>query len=466
MSVFSRPNEPRLGVVTNYFPSLTETFIYREMAALKRHGIEVRVFSVRRPPERDVAEEVRPLRERTRYLLPSRWGRLAAAHLWWLARKPLCYLSTLLLLVCGRHYSLRDRLRTVAHFAVGVLVAREAARENIGHLHAHYASHPATIALAAARLLKISFSFTGHAYDIWLDRLLLPQKMRSCSFAVTCTEAGGRALLKEAPGGDPAKVYTVYHGVDIEHFSPPAARDAAEEDREPRILSVGRLDRQKGFHLLIEALGVLRREGREFRLTIVGGGPWRERLEARAASEGLADVVSFPGRVYHERLPAYYRDADLFVLPCFNDDGNTDNLPNVLLEAMACAVPVISTRLQGIPELVQDGLSGLLVEERDVAALTAAIRSCLTDGELARRLGLAGRKRVVESFDLAQSGARLAGLYGKHLRGKGASGVRRPSSLKGRISVRYLRQTQLRPGQGRGQGTRGGHGAADASSGT
>jgi glycosyltransferase involved in cell wall biosynthesis len=167
----------------------------------------------------------------------------------------------------------------------------------------------------------------------------------------------------------------------------------------------------------------------------VGSGPWRGQIEERARLWGVADRVEFCGRVYHEHLPDYYRQADLFVLACFNDAGNQDNLPNVLLEAMACGVPVISTRMQGIPELIEDGVSGLLVEPRDVGGLAAAIRRLMDDRALAERLGRAGRARVVEHFDQARSVERLAALYRRQLEAR-ATGLPdiSPRPLKSRLS--------------------------------
>ncbi len=398
----------RLAIVTNEFPSLTETFISGEVAGLLRLGLPVRVHSVRRPPAASVSEEVRRLREATSYLLPPRPVELAAAHLRWLLRRPLRYLATLLALLRGRHDRHRDRLGTLVHFLAGVLVAERARREGVGHLHAHFAAHAATIALTASRLLEVSFSFTAHAYDIWQHRLLLPEKLAACRFAVTCTRAGARKLLEAAPAAGAGKVHTIYHGVDLARFSP--------ADRRPRggeftLLSVSKLTRPKGQHLVLEALAILAGEGHRFRFQIVGDGPARAELEGLARSCGLQDRVSFAGRVYHEELPAHYRRADLFVLPCYREGSYRDNLPNVLLEAMACGLPVISTRMAGIPELVEDGVSGLLVAQRDVAGLTGAIRRLMADRELAARMGEAGRRRVAEHFDQAESVRRLAALY-------------------------------------------------------
>jgi glycosyltransferase involved in cell wall biosynthesis len=432
-------------VVTNYFPALTETFIYREIEGLARHGIPVQVYSVRRPPEKDVSANVRALRRQTSYLLPMKWSELAGSHLSWLIRRPLRYVSTLLLVLFGEHHRLWDRVRSLSHFAEGVVVASRARRDGVGLLHAHYASHPATIALTAARLCGIPFSFTGHAYDIWEDRLCLPQKLAACRFAVTCTEAGRRALLAAAPLGEAARVSTIYHGVDVERFHPGPRRPG----REFTILSVSRLDRPKGHHLLLDALAALAKEGHPFRVRIVGDGPERSSLEEQAARLGLSARVEFTGRVFHERLPDHYREADLFVLPCYKEGGYQDNLPNVLLEAMACGVPAISTRQQGIPELIEDGVSGLLTQEKDTAALTSAIRRCLEDRAFAVGLGRAARRRVVESFDHAASVRRLAALYRSQLAGGRAvlKVVPRPAQAPKAPATNQVAPGRMAPGK-------------------
>jgi len=402
----------RLGIVTNAFPLITETFVYGEIAGLRRLGLPLTVFSVRRPAADGVSEEVRALSAGTRYLWPPRWLELAAAHARWLLRHPWRYFSTALFLLSGRHERLRDRLHTAAHFAAGVQVASEAQRDGVGHLHAHFAAHAATIALTASRLLGIPFSFTAHAYDIWQRRLLLPEKLAACRFAVTCTRKGREELLAAAPNADPEKVHTVYHGVNLDRFSPGPDRPTGEGFM---LLSVSQLHRAKGQHLVLEALAALAREGYRFRFRVVGDGPARAALEEQARSLGLAERVEFAGRVYHEHLTEYYRQAHVFVLPCYQRGGYSDNLPNVLLEAMACAVPVVSTRLAGIPELIEDGVSGFLVEQRDVEGLRVALRQLMADRELGLRMGRAGRRRVERFFDQEASVRRLAALHGAQI---------------------------------------------------
>jgi glycosyltransferase involved in cell wall biosynthesis len=179
---------------------------------------------------------------------------------------------------------------------------------------------------------------------------------------------------------------------------------------------VGRLSEEKGYHLLLEALARLAGEGYRFRLSVVGVGPWRERLEALARGKGLTEQVSFAGRIYHEELPDHYRRADIFVLACVRSATNSeDNLPNVLLEAMACGLPTVTSRQRGIPELIRDGTDGLLVEPGDVAGLAYAIRRLMDDRALAARLGRAGRKRVEEAFDHETSIRRLAAIFRREL---------------------------------------------------
>lgn len=408
----------RLGIVTNAFPLITETFVYGEIAGLARLGLPLAVYSVRRPPEDGVSEEVRALAKGTRYLWPPRWLRLLSAHARWLALHPWRYLSTALFLLSGRHGRLRERLHTLVHFAAGVQVASEVRRDGVGHLHAHFAAHAASIALAASRLAGIPFSFTAHAYDIWQRPLLLPEKLAECRFAVTCTRKGREELLAAARGANPEKVHVVYHGVNLERFSPGPKRPP---EGEFTLLSVSQLHRAKGQHLVLEALAVLAQEGYRFRFRVVGDGPARRELEEQARALNLADRVEFAGRVFHERLAAHYQEADCFVLPCYRHGRYQDNLPNVLLEAMACALPVVSTRLAGIPELVEEGVSGLLIEQRDVEGLKAALRRLMDDRELAVRMGRAGRRRVERLFDQEASLRRLAALHGAQIGGGAAA---------------------------------------------
>jgi glycosyltransferase involved in cell wall biosynthesis len=278
----------------------------------------------------------------------------------------------------------------------------------VQHLHAHFAVGSATVVWVLARLLDLPFSMTAHAYDIWQDRLLLPEKLGAAKFVVTCTEHNREHLLATYPGTG-ATIVVVHHGVDAHRFVPADRRERTV----PVILAVGRLCEQKGFATLLRACALLAQQGEAFECRIVGDGPLRAPLHALARELGVSTRVHFLGRAFQEQMPEHYAAADLFVLPCTQaSDNDRDGIPNTLMEAMASGLPVVSTWFSGIPELVQHGTTGLLVQRDDSPALAAAMRRLVREPVLRRRLGAAGRERVVAEFSLARAAARLGELFG------------------------------------------------------
>jgi glycosyltransferase involved in cell wall biosynthesis len=385
---------------------------------LRRLGYDAHVFSIRKPGDAIIPLEARHLAERTTYILPIPPGRLLSRHLVALWRYRWRYARVLLEVVSGTHTRWRDRLRTVCHFAEAVIVLPDVERLRPDHLHAHWAVGSTTCAMVVSRFLGIPFTFTAHAYDIWRERLLLPQKLQAAALAITCT-ACNREHLIGAHGADPDKVRVVYHGLDLERF-PPRPRPVKSE---PVILSVGRLVEQKGFDRLLRACGALAAEGASFRCDIVGDGPLREALERLAIDLGLAGRVRFLGRLHQEDLIEHYAGADLFALMCMPaSDDDRDGIPNTLIEAMAMELPCVSTGFSGVPELVVDGQTGVLVATDDHERAVAAFRTLLGDAELRRRMGQAGRRRVAEAFTLDTSVAALDAAF-SGLRAARASAV-------------------------------------------
>ncbi len=398
---------PRLAYFVNLFPNLIETMIYREVGALRAMGWEIVTFSVRRPPRAEVSREAWPFFEGTHYILPMSAWRMAARHLAAMTRRPLRYWTTLVRCLVGGHGRFRDRARSAAHFAEAIAVLPEVRRARVAHLHAHWATGPATIAMVLARMLDLPFSFTAHAYDIWREQLLLGEKLRAAAFTVTCTEHNRRHLI-DTYGVAPERVVTVHHGVDAARFVP------VERPRErvPRIVSVGRLVEQKGFDRLVRACRRLADAGVAFTCEIIGDGPLEKRLAALVAELGLDGRVTLAGRLFQEEVVARYASADVFALFCVPaSDQDRDGIPNVLIEAMASELPVVSTRFSGVPELVVDGETGILVEPDDEAAQAEALRRLLADAALRRRMGRAGRARVLEGFTTEGSAARLAAVF-------------------------------------------------------
>jgi colanic acid/amylovoran biosynthesis glycosyltransferase len=398
---------PRLAYFVNLFPNLIETMIYREVGALRAMGWEIVTFSVRRPPRAEVSREAWPFFEGTRYILPMPAWRMAARHLAAMARRPLRYWATLGRCLVGGHGRFRDRARTAAHFAEAIAVLPDVRRARVAHLHAHWATGPATIAMVLSRMLDLPFSFTAHAYDIWREQLLLGEKLHAAAFTVTCTEYNRRHLI-ETYGIAPERVVTVHHGVDAARF----VLVERPRARVPHIVSVGRLVEQKGFDRLVRACRRLADAGVACTCEIIGEGPLKRQLAALVAELGLGGRVRFAGRLFQEEMVARYAAADVFALFCVPaSDQDRDGIPNVLIEAMASELPVVSTRFSGVPELVVDGETGILVEPDDEAAQVDALRRLLVDPALRRRMGRAGRERVLAGFTTEGSAARLAAVF-------------------------------------------------------
>ncbi len=429
----------RVAYVMNAFPRLSETFIAHEIHQLERLGQPLHLFAVKREPEPHVHAVVSAIRAPLQHLpevsslsgtplLPWLWRNLPAygrAHAQLLRSRPLAWLATAgqALALAWAHRprggSGLPRLRKVyikEFLQAGHIAARVLASPDIGHLHGHFCHGVATITWFASRLSGLPFSFTAHAKDIYQAELnpgrLLERKLGAARFVATCTCANAQVLQQRHPR--PAEVHTIYHGLDTDWFAPaPAMADAGP----PLILAVGRYVEKKGFDQLVAACGRLHQAGVAFRCLIVGeDGPARPAMERQIAQLGLADKVSLRGAVTQEQLREIYRGARIFALPCqVMEDGDRDGFPNVLAEAMAMGVPIVSTRISGIPEMVDDGVHGLLVPPRDAPALAVALQRLLTEAGLHDRLARAARERICERFDSRRTTVALRDLFAAEL---------------------------------------------------
>jgi colanic acid/amylovoran biosynthesis glycosyltransferase len=397
-----------IAFVTNYFPSLSETFIYNEVAKLRERGIQIRTFSVRKPESDSISMESRHLYDSTTYLLPANVMEVTRAHIGEFLRSPSNYLNCLRFLLSRRYgRPMRDRLKTLFHFAEGVYLTRLLRRDaGAIHIHAHYASHPSTISFVASRLTGIQFSFTAHADDIVLEGLMLREKVRESKFVITCSGYGKRMLLRTADGNATEKVFTVYHGIDSRKF---AGARAECRNSQFTFLHVGRLSPEKAQDRIVEACALLRERGFDFVCLIVGEGPLREGIARLIRTLKVGENVKLIGRVFQEEMAGYYLRADAFVLSSIRE-----NLPNVLLESLAAGTPVVAPRIGGIEELVQDGVNGLLVEPGDAAALSAAMQRMMVDDGNRVRMAYSGQRVVRERFDREQCIDRLIEVYAAH----------------------------------------------------
>jgi glycosyltransferase involved in cell wall biosynthesis len=260
----------------------------------------------------------------------------------------------------------------------------------------------------------ISFSFTAHAKDLYLTpKRIVRRRSRAATFVATCTGYNARYLRDLIGTDERKKIQLVYHGIDLSMFAaqdiPSGAAPAAESAY--RLLSVGRLVPKKGHEHLIAACAKLRDAGYEIRCRIVGGGPLQADLTAQIARLRLENVVSLEGSMTHAELIGLYRQADLFALaPRITDDGDRDGIPNVIAEAIAAGVPVVSTDVSGIPELVRHERTGLLVPPNDSTALATAIARLIASPELANSLAASARTLLEEDFDLLKTTVQLHDL--------------------------------------------------------
>jgi glycosyltransferase involved in cell wall biosynthesis len=404
----------KLAYISHFFPALTQTFVYREIQALEKLGWDVKPFSIRRPTK-GISEEAAELASRTTYLLPVRplvslWrqARLLLAH-------PVRYLRILAWFLSRPGETLRARTHALTHFFGGMYLVPDIERAGASHIHAHFGSNPATLALAASEYLGIPFSMTIHARDLFVEPALLRAKLEKARFVASISEYNRAILLDVAPGAR-EKIRVLHCGIDVRRFSPAGREADAALARAPVFFAVGRLVAKKGYVHLVEAARILKDRGVPFTVKVIGGGPDHDVLAGRIAELDVGDRVKLEGPMPQERLLPLLRVADAFVLPCvLAADGDQDGIPVSLMEAMAYSIPCVSTRISGIPELIEDGKEGLLVAEKDSRALADALEALARDPALRERLGAGGRAKVEAAFDLDGLARELDRLYSESI---------------------------------------------------
>lgn len=395
----------RVAYVAYTFPVLTQTFTVREVSALRAAGLAVDVFAAKAgdglgaDPDADVAAAG------TTYLPHPLAARSLGALAGFALRRPLRLAATAFACLGGGYADRGARLRLAAcaHVLLGAALAAELRRRRgYGRVHAQFVDAGSTVAFVAARLLDLRFSFANHtAYNPFLLR----PKCRHADLVVSISDFDRDLLLRQADGAAvPSSVVVCRVGIRCDEWA------GVERRPEPRrVLCVAALREKKGHAVLLRAAAALARSGRPVRLVIAGTGPEEASLRAAAARDGLD--VEFLGPTSPGRVRAELGRAAVFALPCVvAANGDLDGLPVALMEAMAAGVPVVTSRLSGIPELVEDGVTGLSTEPGDADATASAIDRLLSDPGLAERCAAQGRRRVAELHDLATTSARLAGL--------------------------------------------------------
>jgi len=407
------PGQPLLGMILKGYPRISETFISNEILLLEKMGFPIHLFSMRRPRENFTHQSVNRIQAAVDYLpetLLRPLPRLLAHNCRLAAQRPRVYARALEIAL--RRLSRTHKSATLKHlFQAGYLVQRLMPRRRVIHLHAHFAHSPASVAMFASILSGLPFSFTAHAKDIYTsDPRQLREKAALAKFVVTCTEYNRRYLMALC-NREPAGIHRIYHGIDTRLFA--LSPDRVTQAEKPyQILTVARLIAKKGLPTVYGALKALKDEGIAFEHTLIGDGDDREKIMGVIKDLNLSDRTRWLGTQPHEVVVDYYRRAHLFVLGCeVAPNGDRDGIPNVLFESMAMGVPVVATRLSAIPELVENGKTGLLVAPGQPQPMAEAMLKMLTDDALRARVIPAARQRVLQDFDNRVLIKQLADIY-------------------------------------------------------
>jgi len=381
-----------VGYVVTTWPSLSQTFVLNEVIGLEERGVELRIFSVKDPKDEPVHAKIANVQAPAVYLaLHGRYLRIFWSNLRIASRRPGRYLRAL------AHAFAYCSLDVLWRFFQAGHLAELLRRAPLAHLHAHFATAPATVAMFTSEIKGVPFTFTAHARDIYCDAApeILRAEINRARAVVTVTEYNRCHLRQIDPSTD--KVRCIDSIFDFSGFDFRCPRGFDTET--PLILSVARLVEKKGLEDLILAADILHRQGRRFRIEIIGDGQLRQVLSDKIVGLGLEAQVTLSGAQTHEQVKLAYERARVFALPCVvAPDGDRDGLPNVLIEAMASGVPVVSTTVVGIPELIESERHGLLVSPGEPQALANALERLLTDAPLCERLAQAARARIEDRF--------------------------------------------------------------------
>jgi glycosyltransferase involved in cell wall biosynthesis len=413
----------QIGYLLRSYPRLSQTFVLNEILALERIGVSIQIFALTNPHEKVVQMQVDQVQAPVHYLeeevQPRSLWKLLHENAVVASRHFQGYLRSLVYVAANRSIdagytasSRWDCFLQAVHFIYVLHLQQRTTGKSIDHLHAHFAHDPALIAYLVHLMTGMPFSFTAHARDLFqVPVKALTDRIRAANAVVTCCRANLEYLNQIAPSQQ-AKFSLIYHGVNLNDFQPPSARETELPPKCPLILSVGRLVEKKGFQDLLQALLLVKQQGLEFECAIYGEGPLAPQLQQWIDEHDMAGQIRLPGgRTQHELIRLYH-DAALFALtPVQTEDGDRDGIPNVLVEAMAVRLPVVTTAVSGIPELVEDKQNGLLFQPHDVQGISSGIIELLGNAEKRRQLGEAASKKVMEQFDVTQAAKRLKTLF-------------------------------------------------------
>ncbi|MFH0926891.1 MAG: glycosyltransferase family 4 protein [bacterium] len=437
-----------IAYVVSLFPCWSETFILNEIIELSKRGVNITILSLRRDVEGHVQKKAKPFIKKTRYAPPlgvltafmrclKKRPRILIALLWRVlsARHNDCIPNGLINCDASDYYILHgntlisknnscneDKVKKLLYSCcnykilskniwsvlVGCYFVEIVVKEKTGHIHAHFANYPTLAAMTISRLTGIPFTFTAHAHDVFLDKTLLQEKIEAAKAVVSISNYNRQYLLDSYQGISPVKIKVIRCGLGLTEWE---FLTDLRESKEAIIVSIGRLTKMKGFEFLIRACAWLK-DRRLFKCQIIGGGELDIELQGLINHLELSDRVSLEGVLDNSKVRERLKTATAFVLPSIWDDQEgQEGIPLVLIEAMALGIPCLASKISGIPELIIDGKTGMLVSPKDVKGLSDRMLELLDNNGLRKRLSLNGRAKIENEFDIAKSVDRLLEVF-------------------------------------------------------
>jgi len=410
----------RLAYITTSFGSLTHTFIRREIVALRNLGLEISLFGIRPEIAGELLDEEKALARATVYLYPLKIAAVIYANFWFTVTRPFNYFKTLFSAVANEEKDIFLHLKLIYHFFVSPYIALRIQQARVEHIHVHFLNVPSSIAMYVSGITGISYSVTihsaGHASGKKHapDMIGVKAKIKNAKFLCTISNYNIDYYDIIFPCRD--KIFLTRSGIDIDIYKAGFDHANLHEEGMVRLISVGRFEEKKGFIYLIEACRHLKAWGVEFRLLMLGEGSLLQYCKQKTQEYVLTDRITFKGGSSQSTIRDGFEKSDICVAPSIESKtGEKEGIPGVVYEALAMGIPVIATRHSGIPEIVKDGETGILVSERDHVAIAEAVKLFIRDKDLRKKCIINGRKIVYENFNLERNSKSLKDIFDKYL---------------------------------------------------